>query len=113
MIERPRLLRAWIALFFTHLTSPTSSMCAECPKCAVSWNGVTCCGIGASWEGRCGRLGDSKYEYTWSDGLKACEGKEITEPTTTTTPESTTPELTTPSAAQSVLGKFSPIIAVR
>ena len=46
---------------------------SECPKCGFSKKGeVTCCGKGASWEGKCGHVVDVKFEHTWAQGLNVC-----------------------------------------
>merc|ERR1712224_104151 len=45
-----------------------------CDKCVVSQNGgKTCCGKGGSWEGQCGRIGDTKFQHTWVEGIKVCK----------------------------------------
>ena len=47
----------------------------DCAKCVPSKQGPTCCGKGGSWQGKCGRPGDNRFEHTWGDGLKACATK--------------------------------------
>ena len=60
----------------------------ECPKCGSTNTGVpTCCGKGGSWQGKCGRNGDTRFEHTWGEGERACS--------TIVTPQLTTPKLTT------------------
>ena len=34
--------------------------------------GPTCCGVGGSWEGNCGRKNDKSVDHTWTDGMKVC-----------------------------------------
>ena len=55
------------------------SLPSECAKCVPSMFGPTCCGLGASWHGRCGHADDPSFEHAWDEGLEVCE------PTTTTT----------------------------
>ena len=52
------------------------SFSEECPKCTDDGvGGLTCCGEGAAWEGKCGSAGDSSFEFSWGDGWKACGTK--------------------------------------
>ena len=51
---------------------------SACPKCVPSKDGLTCCGIGGSWRGKCGLPSDSRFEYTWKEGVRACQGASIT-----------------------------------
>ena len=46
--------------------------CSECTECVSSKAGLTCCAKGGSWEGKCGRPGDTRFEHTWGEGLKGC-----------------------------------------
>ena len=50
------------------------SLFSECPRCVESRDGLTCCGKGGSWRGKCGPVGDMRFEHTWLDGLAACVG---------------------------------------
>ena len=53
--------------------TPKCFCCAECPKCArIKTGEVTCCGQGGSWQGKCGRIGDKRFQHTWVEGEKAC-----------------------------------------
>ena len=44
-----------------------------CSKCVNDKDGSTCCAFGGSWFLKCGAAGDPNFEYTWDDGVKACE----------------------------------------
>ena len=45
-----------------------------CPKCATNNAGkLTCCARGGSWFQKCGDTGDSKFDHTWTEGIKACK----------------------------------------
>ena len=50
---------------------------AECPNCVAGQSGLTCCGKGGSWDGKCGPPGDDNFDYTWGEGLKACVTKAL------------------------------------
>ena len=73
------------------------SLFSDCPKCVASWNGVTCCGIGGSWQGLCGRPGSTSL-HSWTDGMKVCQGRKPE-------PAATTPKSTAPSTTASDSGK--------
>ena len=46
---------------------------SECATCGFSKKGeLTCCGKGASWEGKCGHVVDVKFAHTWAQGLYVC-----------------------------------------
>jgi len=34
---------------------------------------VSCCGLGGAWEGKCGLVGESDFDHTWAEGIRACE----------------------------------------
>ena len=58
---------------YVHQTLFVTNPVAACDKCVPRQNGrSTCCGKGGSWEGKCGRAGDAKFEHTWVEGSKAC-----------------------------------------
>ena len=47
-----------------------------CPKCVTNKAGKrTCCARGGSWFSRCGDPENPDFEYSWSDGVAACQGK--------------------------------------
>ena len=49
----------------------------HCPICGKNKrNGkASCCATGGSWVGKCGNPGDTRFQYTWDDGARLCEGK--------------------------------------
>ena len=50
-----------------------------CPKCAVSKSGKrSCCGQDGAWFKNCGDPGDSKFDHTWTEGIKACKPTRVT-----------------------------------
>ena len=52
-------------------TAITTSVCSKCG--AIQKSGKTsCCGRGGSWFRNCGSAGNSKYDHTWSEGIRAC-----------------------------------------
>ena len=53
------------------LTAVSSSVC---PKCGVvkgsgAWS---CCARGGSWFENCGDVGDTKFDHTWTEGVRVC-----------------------------------------
>ena len=64
----------------THTHSPGEmkppcnyNLFAACYKCGSDINGrLSCCAKGATWEGKCGHVGDTKFKYTWGQGLRIC-----------------------------------------
>ena len=48
-----------------------------CPQCGVNSNSGkrSCCVRGGTWFKKCGDPGDSNFEHTWDEGMKACKGK--------------------------------------
>lgn len=66
------------------VTTPTvDPVCKRCgdhePSGALSYH-LSCCNFGGSWFGNCGSPGDSRYKFSWDDGIQACKGstREIT-----------------------------------
>ena len=60
----------------TRVTSTASTASPACPKCGTNqFAKRSCCGRGGAWFGRCGRPGDSEFEHTWMEGIRACESK--------------------------------------
>ena len=51
---------------------------SACPKCGPSKDGLSCCGKGGSWREKCGAPGDTRSQYTWSEGVRACLGVSAT-----------------------------------
>ena len=46
-----------------------------CPKCGYQKSGKrSCCARGGDWFQNCGDVGDTKFDHTWAEGIKACEG---------------------------------------
>ena len=53
--------------------NPATHNCSICGK--NDKNGaVSCCARGGSWFGKCGNPGDTRFQYTWDEGLRLCEG---------------------------------------
>ena len=52
----------------------TTTISAMCPKCGtIEKSGqVSCCGRGGSWFKNCGGSGNTQLDYTWSEGIQAC-----------------------------------------
>ena len=50
---------------------------SACPKCVLGKDGLTCCGKGGSWHGKCGRGNDPKSAHTWKEGLEVCSPKAV------------------------------------
>ena len=76
------------------------NMCQKCEgacsRCVPSPRGLTCCREGGSWHGKCGDTGDSRYGFTWDEGLEVC-GSETHAPKTskpTRKPKTTAPDPT-------------------
>ena len=64
----------------------TSINASTCPVCGRTGKGlVTCCGFGGSWQGKCGKPGDTNFEHSWNEGVQACS--KITPPDPITPPE--------------------------
>ena len=68
---------------------------SECAKCGTSKDGITCCGKGGAWRGKCGPLNDPKVKHTWREGFQSCG---ITT-TATAQPTASKPTLTTPASS--------------
>ena len=57
-------------------SAPTKKAASTCRKCGTNKGGKrSCCGRGGSWFGKCGDEGDSKFDHTWADGMRACKSK--------------------------------------
>ena len=48
---------------------------ASCSKCGASKlsGKPSCCAFGGSWYGKCGDDGDTNFDHTWTEGVKACK----------------------------------------
>ena len=48
---------------------------SSCPKCGtIEKSGKpSCCGRGGSWFKNCGGAGNTKYRYTWYEGIQTCK----------------------------------------
>ena len=46
-----------------------------CPKCgsAKKSGKRSCCALGGAWFRNCGNSGDTQFDHTWAEGIKACE----------------------------------------
>ena len=56
------------------VTVKPSTTCAKCGKIKKSKK-LSCCARGGAWYNKCGDEGDSKFDHTWTEGVKACIGK--------------------------------------
>ena len=47
-----------------------------CPACGIMKKSGkhSCCARGGAWFKNCGDTDDSKFDYTWTQGIKACQG---------------------------------------
>ena len=54
----------------------STSTSAKCPKCGTNPNSgkPSCCVRGGAWFENCGDAGDSDFDHTWAEGLRACKG---------------------------------------
>ena len=48
-----------------------SSGCAKCGTTKKSGK-RSCCARGGAWFKNCGDAGDTKFDYTWTEGIQAC-----------------------------------------
>ena len=55
----------------------TTKPVPTCPKCAKNKNSekLSCCARNGAWFKNCGDDGDSGFDYTWNEGVEACEGE--------------------------------------
>ena len=49
-----------------------SSLCSECATMKKSGK-RSCCARGGSWFKNCGGTGDTHFDHTWLEGIRACE----------------------------------------
>ena len=60
----------------------TSISTSVCPKCSIKKNEKSgrpsCCYTGGAWYKNCGEPGDSNFDHTWFEGIKACKRMFIT-----------------------------------
>ena len=57
------------------LVMPTSK--TVCPKCgnANKSGKRSCCARGGTWFKRCGDVGDTNFNHTWTEGILSCQSK--------------------------------------
>ena len=57
-------------------TMSSLSAVSECVKCGTTRKSGkrSCCARGGNWFKNCGDAGDTKFDHTWSEGIRACEG---------------------------------------
>ena len=58
------------------LTMPTSTTAMSvCPKCGTIKNSgrLSCCARGGAWFKSCGDVGDTQFDHTWTEGIRACK----------------------------------------
>ena len=53
----------------------TAKPSTTCPTCGTTKKSkkLSCCARGGSWYKNCGDDGDSKFDHTWTEGVKACK----------------------------------------
>ena len=46
-----------------------------CPKCVAHKESgkLTCCARGGAWFQKCGNIGNSNFDHTWIEGIRACQ----------------------------------------
>ena len=61
----------------TLTAQPKCESVSTCPKCGTFTNSgqLSCCAIGGSWFSKCGPEADSNFDYTWFEGMHACESE--------------------------------------
>merc|ERR1711874_274790 len=55
--------------------------CSKCGKIKKTGK-LSCCFSGGAWFKNCGDAGDTKFDHTWTDGVKACKGGDAPVPVT-------------------------------
>ena len=60
----------------TTTSLPTPRLGDRCVKCGIYKKSGkrSCCARGGDWFKNCGDAGDTKFNHTWAEGVKACEG---------------------------------------
>ena len=58
-------------------TLASTTVISTCSKCGiVKKSGKhSCCARGGAWFKKCGDVGDTKFNYTWHEGMQACESE--------------------------------------
>ena len=86
-----RLLNSWpnpLAVTLITILSNASLgfLFTECAKCVPGGNkGLTCCGPGGSWRGKCGSSSNEIFDYTWEQGYQVCVEKTSIPPASSAT----------------------------
>ena len=81
------LVLVHFVLFYVHaaateaasvIPSVVSSGIAGCLKCGtIKKHGKrSCCARGGTWFDNCGDDGDTHFDHTWIEGIRACKGGE-------------------------------------
>ena len=52
----------------------TNVVCRKCRTVTRTSRRPSCCARGASWFGLCGDSGDTNFQHTWLEGIRACKG---------------------------------------
>ena len=57
------------------LTQNTAGL--VCPKCGIAKisGRLSCCARGGAWLRKCGDAGDSNFDHTWIEGIRACQSE--------------------------------------
>ena len=53
------------------LVGSSNNMCLKCGITKKSGK-LSCCARGGAWFKKCGDVGDTKFEHTWTEGVDAC-----------------------------------------
>ena len=58
-------------------TSPSTVSGSDgCAKCVNSMTGkLSCCARGGAWFEKCGDVGDTQFDHTWAEGIRACKSR--------------------------------------
>ena len=56
-------------------TTTISSACLTCGAIKKSGK-LSCCARGGSWFGNCGATGNTKFQYSWYEGIQACKARQ-------------------------------------
>ena len=53
----------------------TTAITIVCPKCGImkSSGKRSCCGADGAWVGKCGAPGNSNFDHSWFEGIRACK----------------------------------------
>ena len=55
-------------------STPVNSICSKCGSLKRSGK-RSCCARGGAWFKNCGDAGDTQFDHTWAEGMKACKSR--------------------------------------